>query len=437
MQRLGAIFIVICMVLIAGSVGAVLYLYVGLSGTEAAVVGLAVLTALTLHNTLTTRLRGRTDFGGQIADLSRGTTDLARQVAELGRRIATVEGRGDTAAEKARAVTAPVTAELGELGALVRQLAETVAAHEAKLAAGVPAAPLAPPEIVETDAKPATSVGAGNRNRDEITAEIASALDAGRVDLYLQPIVTLPQRKVRFYEALTRLRTADGVMLEPNDFLEPAEAAGLMPKLDQLQLFRSVQVVRRLLLKNRDVGLFCNISAASLSDAELSQQMAQFLEANRALAPSLVLEMRQGAWRNIGPLEQESLAALRDLGFRFCMDRVTDLRMEPRELGERGVRFIKAPAALLLKSGAAGTDIHVEDLAGLLTRYGISLIADTIETEAQVVDLLDYELKFGQGFLFSPPRPVRQEALQAAPDKAEGKETDTTPQNRPAASAAL
>ncbi|MFZ3311426.1 MAG: EAL domain-containing protein, partial [Xanthobacteraceae bacterium] len=35
-----------------------------------------------------------------------------------------------------------------------------------------------------------------------------------------------------------------------------------------------------------------------------------------------------------------------------------------------------------------------------------------IETEATVVDLLDYDVRFGQGFLFSPPRPVRAEALQ-------------------------
>ena len=50
----------------------------------------------------------------------------------------------------------------------------------------------------------------------------------------------------------------------------------------------------------------------------------------------------------MGPLEHESLAALRELGFRFCMDQVTDLRLEPRDLAERGVRFVKVPAAVLL-----------------------------------------------------------------------------------------
>ena len=42
---------------------------------------------------------------------------------------------------------------------------------------------------------------------------IRSAIDANRIDLYLQPIVTLPQRKVRYYEAMSRLRTETGEVL--------------------------------------------------------------------------------------------------------------------------------------------------------------------------------------------------------------------------------
>ena len=139
------------------------------------------------------------------------------------------------------------------------------------------------------------------------------------------------------------------------------------------------------------------------------------MDANRALAASLVLELKQGALRAMGPLETESLAALRDLGFRFCMDQVKDLRMEPRDLGERGIRFVKVPATLLLgQANAPSADIHAADLSDLLGRFGISLIAERIEAEAQVVDLLEYDVRFGQGFLFSQPRPVRAEALHGA-----------------------
>jgi cyclic-di-GMP phosphodiesterase TipF (flagellum assembly factor) len=99
------------------------------------------------------------------------------------------------------------------------------------------------------------------------------------------------------------------------------------------------------------------------------------------------------------------------------MDHVTDLRMGPRDLAERGLRFVKVPAPLLLNRNGGAADIHAADLSDLLGRHGISLVAERIETEATVVDLLDYDVRFGQGFLFSPPRPVRAEALQGVVDR--------------------
>ena len=173
-------------------------------------------------------------------------------------------------------------------------------------------------------------------------------------------------------------------------------------------------------------------SGATLTDAGFPQ-LLEFLEANRAIAPALVFEFTQSAVRAMGPIEHESLAALAERGFRFSMDNLTDLRVEPRELTERGFRFVKAPAALLLnRVGAASTDIHPADFSDLLGRFGIDLIADRIESEATVVDLLDYDVRFGQGFLFSPPRPVRAEALQGiAGDAAKSRASRRGSERRP------
>jgi cyclic-di-GMP phosphodiesterase TipF (flagellum assembly factor) len=247
---------------------------------------------------------------------------------------------------------------------------------------------------------------------------IRNALEGNRVDLYLQPVVTLPQRKVRFYESLARLRTENGTIVMPADFIGPAEASGLMAKVDNQMLFRSVQVVRRLQIKNRDIGLFCNMSATTLHDPVVFPEILQFMDANRAIAPSIILEFKQSTLRAMGPLETEGLAALRELGFRFSVDHVTDLRMEPRDLGERGIRYVKVPAKFLLGDGAATSpDIHAADLSDLMGRFGISLIAERIEVEAHVVDLLEYDVRYGQGHLFSQPRPVRNEALAGAGDE--------------------
>lgn len=186
--------------------------------------------------------------------------------------------------------------------------------------------------------------------------------------------------------------------------------------------------MRRLQLKNRDVGLFCNISTTTLNDAGYFQQALDFLDANRALAPSLVLEFSQSAYRGFGPQEHEGLAALGDRGFIYSLDHVTDLRIKPRELYDRRVRFLKVPAKLLLnRAGAAQSDIQPVDIASLLARAGIDLIAERIESESMVVDLFDYDVKFGQGFLFSPPRPVRAEALQGSGGSGGSVETENPP----------
>jgi cyclic-di-GMP phosphodiesterase TipF (flagellum assembly factor) len=74
------------------------------------------------------------------------------------------------------------------------------------------------------------------------------------------------------------------------------------------------------------------------------------------------------------------------------------------------------PASLLLdQARLAASDIHPADLSDLLGRFGVDLVAEKIEGESSVVDLLDYDVRYGQGFLFSPPRPLRQDGAQPAP----------------------
>jgi cyclic-di-GMP phosphodiesterase TipF (flagellum assembly factor) len=188
-------------------------------------------------------------------------------------------------------------------------------------------------------------------------------------------------------------------------------------------MLRCVQVLRRLMVRNKEVGVFCNVAAVTLGNPAVFAQCLDFLEANRALAPSLVLEFKQSTFRNLGAVETEHLAALAQRGYRFSIDHVTDLRIEPRELADRGVRFIKVPAALLLdQRQTSASDIHPSDLSDLLGRFGIDLVAERIEGERAVVDLLDFDVRFGQGFLFAAPRPLRPETASAtggAPDNAQ------------------
>jgi cyclic-di-GMP phosphodiesterase, flagellum assembly factor TipF len=442
MVRIGAVFIAGCMALIAAAIGVVLFLRFGFSAGDSALVALGVLTVLAIYNAVAGRKHDRAEVSDQVSSIARGSSDLARQVAEFDRRLGAMESKIETVLDRALSTARPLANEIEELSRLVKELAESVAQHELALgrSRGIDqAAPRAPGEDAAiASTKPpdralsapliASNVAAFNGLTQEAVVEaVRSAVEAQRIDLYLQPIVTLPQRKVRYYEAMSRLNAGDGEIVAAGDFLPYAEAGSLLPQLDNLAVLRCVQVVRRLLLKNRDIGLFCNLSVATLADAGFPQ-LLDFIEANRAIAPSLVFEFTQRAVRGMGPIEHESLATLAQRGFRFSMDNLADLRVEPRELTERGFRFIKVPATLLLnRAGVVASHIHPADFSDLLGRFGIDLIADRIENESTVVDLLDYDVRFGQGFLFSAPRPVRPEALQGAAGEGARGEPARTP----------
>src|SRR4029079_9383286 len=164
---------------------------------------------------------------------------------------------------------------------------------------------------------------APSRSQTQLVAALKNAIEENRLDIYLQPMVTLPQRKVRYYEAVTRVRDDKDQVLTAEDFIGTAEAAGLIGRIDPAGMLHGIQVLRRLMVRNKEVGVFCNVSATTLSNPTHFAQCLDFLEANRALAPSFVLEFKQATFRKLGPAEIENLAALSQRSYRFSIDHVT------------------------------------------------------------------------------------------------------------------
>jgi len=415
MVRLSAIFVAVCMALIAVSLGGVAYLRFGFNGLEAALIGLAVLMVLAAYGTLAARMRDRADATEMIAGLKRTSGDMTRQLAEFGRRINSMDNRVERAFERSGGGAQPLASEVAELSSQVKELAGSVAARDAAIGGGDRRQDFGPAnDPVAAAAREVSGAQAVHRvdafsrlDQDGIIALVRDGIDAGRIDLYLQPIVMLPKRNVRYYEAMSRLKAESGEVIAAADFLKYAEAGSLMPKLDHMTVMRCVQVVRRLLLKNRDIGLFCNLSSTTLTDSAFPQ-LLEFLEANRAIGPSLIFEFTQRAVRAMGPAEHESLAALAERGFRFSVDNLIDLEDEPQELHERGFRFIKVPVTLLFGSDGSAAP----DLSSMFGGVGVDVVAERIESENIAAHVLERGVRFGQGNLFAPPRPVRAEALQ-------------------------
>jgi cyclic-di-GMP phosphodiesterase TipF (flagellum assembly factor) len=122
------------------------------------------------------------------------------------------------------------------------------------------------------------------------------------------------------------------------------------------------------------------------------------------------------------------MAKLADLGFRFSLDKVTDLSLDFADLSRSDVKFVKIAANVLLEqlletdgrlTLRSHKDIEATDYAALAERYGVEVIAEKIESERQVVDILDLNIGYGQGHLFGEPRAIREQVLAESDPPAE------------------
>ena len=276
--------------------------------------------------------------------------------------------------------------------------------------------------VAELLARLQSAPEAGLSQRPDAAELVRDALDENRVDLYLQPVVGLPQRRTYFYEGYTRIRTADGQVVPPAQFLSAAEEAGLIADVDNLLLLRCVQIVRRLTKQDKRVGVFCNVSIRSLGDEDFFPAFLDFLRRNSDLSGALIFEMSRAAFEGRSAVAARNMARLSDYGFRFSLDGVDDLSVDLAELQRAGVRYVKVAGTRLIEAVNGGEPIagrepgaiQAEDVAGLFARYGVDLIAEKVETDSTVVEILDLDVAYAQGHLFGAPRPVREEVITEA-----------------------
>jgi cyclic-di-GMP phosphodiesterase TipF (flagellum assembly factor) len=110
------------------------------------------------------------------------------------------------------------------------------------------------------------------------------------------------------------------------------------------------------------------------------------------------------------------MSRLKELGFRFSLDKGMGLNLDLPELQAAGVKFVKINGERLLEEltpggerpvSAISRDIAAEDVPALFVRYGIDLIAEKVEIEKSVIEILEFEIPYGQGHVFGAPRPIK------------------------------
>jgi cyclic-di-GMP phosphodiesterase TipF (flagellum assembly factor) len=339
------------------------------------------------------------------------------------------------AAPVLRSTMAEVTGTVGLLGGVVRELARNVAAQHRDVAdirdslkqsdpgAERPPLKIVPerrslppspaPAIVQPDPSLLRVRPAETESELRRTRVVTQAFEADRIELHLQPVVALPQRKVRFYEALARLRLEDGTLLAPAEFLAHLERMGRAPEFDRRVLKRAIAVARHLMSRGSEAIVTVNLSPRSIRDPGFVKSLAVLASAAPDIAGKIVLELPQSCWRALDDEQKASLSDLGNSGLPLSLDQAPDLAFDASALSRWGVRFLKLPAEMLIAAAKADAEaeVSVRDFASILRRAGIKLIADRVEHEDMVPALADLSIPLAQGFVFAAPRAVRAEVL--------------------------
>jgi len=240
---------------------------------------------------------------------------------------------------------------------------------------------------------------------DQILELVREGLRENGVELALQPIVSLPQRKRRHFECFSRIRLRDGRVITPELYIEIAERNGLIAAIDNLILLRCLQTLRRIRKGNVSVSFFLNISPHTLADRAFFREFIGLMTQNADLATALVFELPQRGLYDADPNLERDLERLAQMGFRFSLDQVADLDLDLEALANAHFRFLKLDAQRLLRAsrdGLLGGD--AKEFKRQLDIHGIDLIVERIETEPTLLELLDLHIDYGQGYLFGEPR---------------------------------
>ncbi|GLS45300.1 EAL domain-containing protein [Methylobacterium brachythecii] len=441
-----------------GLVGLLVVLPLSIVAPVAGALGLAVLGLMAALLTAIIQQR-------RAAGLSASQEKLSNEIGVLSQRLLKAEAAITVAARAVLAKTEPpaaapaaadavlaagvedVTREIGLLSGIVRELAEVVSAQEAEIGRlkavprSVPAAPMEPPSVTPPHRGPAPIAAfkppafvPAPRDPEHERA-LVEAFDGDGLEVWLQPIVTLPQRKVVSYEALARLRLGADI-LAPEAFLPALERQGRTTSLDRRMIRSSTVIARHLQGRGSTATVAYGLSPLSLFEPDFLRSLGGLVSDGSDIVGRVTVILPQASWRSLDAEQNAVLGTLRGrLG--FGLDRPTDLRFDAGQLAERGVSQIKVPAALLLRPSSRETmpDIAIEDLVTALGRAGIRLVATEVEREGEVPDLIDLDVPLAQGTVFAGPKAVRAEVFAEAKAPAVASAGQEIGEDRPASEA--
>lgn len=240
---------------------------------------------------------------------------------------------------------------------------------------------------------------------DTIVSELLHhAVHNDRVEIFAQPIVRLPSRRLSYLELFARIRARAGVYLPASRYRALAEHETLIADVDHLLLLHVLDSIRADARRKVELGYFINISAATLKDTAFMGDLLEFIRRSRELSQYLILELQQTEFEKLsGPLTA-IVKALSQAGCRFSIDNVQNPRMDLTKFQNLNIEFIKIDAEkLVMLTKTSEGETILQRLLERLDSANITLIVEKMESENDVKQLLDFDIAYGEGHLFGKP----------------------------------
>jgi diguanylate cyclase (GGDEF)-like protein len=254
-----------------------------------------------------------------------------------------------------------------------------------------------------------------------LAGDLRRALDDEQLEIYFQPKVALRDRRLVGVECLARWEHPTHGSVAPEDFVAVAEHTGQLNRLTEVVLREGLRHCRHWDDASRPLSIAVNLSARTLVDPGFPDRVADLL-AEYGVAPErLTFEIAENGV--VGGLDRPMpiLHRLHDLGVRLAVDDFGTGSSSLSYLRRLPVDEVKIDRSFVQGMATDPGDLAiVRAVVDLSRHFGLSVVAEGVESELTLGLLEEIGCDIGQGFLFSRPLPFeRLEAWFGAQTEAE------------------
>jgi diguanylate cyclase (GGDEF)-like protein len=246
-----------------------------------------------------------------------------------------------------------------------------------------------------------------SRRRLALSGDLRQAIADGQVQPYFQPQIDLGSGDVVGAEALVRWVRPDGTIIPPLDFIGAAERGGAIKPLTLHVLAAALAARQAWLADGLTVGMAVNLSARSLLDPELVDDVERALTETGAAAEVLELEITESAIMADPDRARTTLERLGDLGIRLAIDDFGTGYSSLAYLSRLPVHTIKVDRSFICSLGSdPAAEMIVRTTIDLGHSLGLAVVAEGVEDTATRDLLRGLGCETAQGFLWSPAVPA-------------------------------